>query len=156
MLYIIIDLSCYTGLCFICLFLYVTVYQLYLGDWRGDYHLKVGTGMYRGHDPLFSGQSALPTLSIFHQCAAHVPPMLHFQPCFLKNFSSPVAILNFHSKDPHFSRKTIDPTFWKPARHIKKKKKNYWVPSRIGDCSICKHLDANVTDFFYKLWWSAY
>ena len=29
--------------------------------------------MCRGHDPLFSGQSTLPSLPIYHQCAAHVP-----------------------------------------------------------------------------------
>ena len=36
-----------------------------------------GMGMCRGHDPLFSGQSALPSLPISLQYAVHVPP--HFQ-----------------------------------------------------------------------------
>ena len=30
-----------------------------------------GMGMCRGHDPLFSGQSALPSLPIYHQCAPY-------------------------------------------------------------------------------------
>ena len=32
--------------------------------------------MCRGHDPLFSGKSALPSLPIYHQCATHVPPLI--------------------------------------------------------------------------------
>ena len=39
----------------------------------GALPLKGGTGMCRGHDHLFSGQSTLPSLPIYHQCAAHVP-----------------------------------------------------------------------------------
>ena len=76
--------------------------------------------MYRGHDHLFSfsGQSALHSLTIYHQCAAHVPPIfnfykiLHFQPCFGQNFSSQDT--NFCSpKTPHFSSKihSLYPTF---------------------------------------------
>ena len=32
--------------------------------------------MCRGHDPLFSGQSEIPSLPIYYQCAAHImcPP----------------------------------------------------------------------------------
>ena len=37
--------------------------------------LEGGTGMYRGHDPLFSGQWGLPSLPISHQCTAHAPPI---------------------------------------------------------------------------------
>ena len=39
----------------------------------GALPLEGGIGMCRGHDPLFSGQLALPSLPICHQCAAHVP-----------------------------------------------------------------------------------
>ena len=42
------------------------------GGGGGALTLESGTGMCRGHDPLFSGQSALPSLPIYHQCA-------HFQ-----------------------------------------------------------------------------
>ena len=58
----------------------------------GALTLEGGTGMCRGHDPLFSGQLALPGLPICHQCAALMPPfsifrkMLHFQPCFSSKF----------------------------------------------------------------------
>ena len=44
--------------------------------------------MCRGDDPLFLGQSALPSLPIHHQCAVYMPPLLiirkilHFWPCF--------------------------------------------------------------------------
>ena len=38
--------------------------------------LESGMGMCRGHDPLFSGHSALLSLPIYHQCAAHVPPSI--------------------------------------------------------------------------------
>ena len=44
--------------------------------------VTVDLTMCRGHDYPFSGQSALPSLPIYHQCAAHVP--LHFQ--FLDKF----------------------------------------------------------------------
>ena len=40
----------------------------------GALPLESGTGMCHSHDPLSSGQPALPSLSIFHQCAVHVPP----------------------------------------------------------------------------------
>ena len=46
----------------------------------GHYHLKVvrvcAADHDRDHDPLFSRQSALPGLLIYHQCAAQCP---HFQ-----------------------------------------------------------------------------
>ena len=38
--------------------------------------LEGGVGC--GHDPLFSGHSALPSLPIYHQCAAHVPLIFNF------------------------------------------------------------------------------
>ena len=40
----------------------------------GTIALKGGEGMCHGHDPLFLGQSTLPSLPIYHQCAAHVAP----------------------------------------------------------------------------------
>ena len=42
--------------------------------------------------PLFSGQSVLPSLPNYHQCAVHVPPFSNFrkilncQPCFWSKF----------------------------------------------------------------------
>ena len=82
---------------------------------------KGGMGMCRSHDPLFSGQSALPSLPIYHHCAALVPP--HFQ--ILERFSIFSLVLVkistlktqifkiFVPKTPHFSRKirSLDPTF---------------------------------------------
>ena len=44
----------------------------------GALSLESGTGMCQSHDPLFSGQSALRSLPIYHQYAAHVPPILIF------------------------------------------------------------------------------
>ena len=41
---------------------------------RGALPLEGGMGMCHGQAPLFAGQSALHSLPIFHQCAAHVPP----------------------------------------------------------------------------------
>ena len=39
---------------------------------QGALLLESGTGKCCGHDPLFSGQSAvLPSLSFYHECAAH-------------------------------------------------------------------------------------
>ena len=61
---------------------------------RGALTLERGMGMCCVHDPLFSGQSPLPSPPIDHQCAALVPPFsifkkfLHFQPCFGQNLSS--------------------------------------------------------------------
>ena len=76
---------------------------------RGALTLESGTGICRGHDPLFSGQSAPHILPIYHQCAAHVSPFqflekkMHFQPCFGQNCSSQDAnFLNFRSQDPSF------------------------------------------------------
>ena len=40
-----------------------------------------GTVMCHGHE-LFSGQSVLPSLPIFHQCATHVPPIFKFYKTF--------------------------------------------------------------------------
>ena len=85
-----------------------------IGRWYRDVH---------DHHPIFQGQSALPTCSlpIFHQWAAQVPPfsifknILHFQPCFWKQFQlSRCKISEFSlPRHPYFSWKTssLDPTF---------------------------------------------
>ena len=95
--------------------------------------MESGTGMCRGHDPLFSGQSALPSLPIYHQCAAHVPPHFKFLDKFCifslvfgQNFSSHDANFpNFHSQDPLFFKENPlpRPYFWKLVRHTPTKKK---------------------------------
>ena len=73
--------------------------------------LERGKGMCRSHDPLFSGQSPLPSPPNYRQCAALVPlssmfrKFLYFQPCFGQNFSS---------LDPNFSKFSfLRPLFFK-------------------------------------------
>ena len=92
---------------------------------EGVLTLESGTGMCRSHEPLFSGQSALPSLPIYHQCIVHVPP--HFQ--FLEKFCifslvlAKISALKvqifqiFVPKTPHFSReiRSLDPTFGNPC-----------------------------------------
>ena len=64
---------------------------------------------------IFSGQSALPSLSIYHQCAAQfVEKILHFQPYCCQNFSSKdTNFSNFPFRTHHFSSKicSLDSTF---------------------------------------------
>ena len=48
------------------------------GRWGGGEGALGDIIMCRSHDPLFSGQLALPSLLISHQCAAHVPPIFKF------------------------------------------------------------------------------
>ena len=48
----------------------------------GTLPLEGGTGMCHSHDLLFSGQSALPSLPINHQFAAHASPILNFKKDF--------------------------------------------------------------------------
>ena len=49
------------------------------GSWPGGaLTLERGMGMCCGHDPLFSGQSPLPSLPIYRQCAALVTPVFNF------------------------------------------------------------------------------
>ena len=120
----------------------VTLYIL-ISRYRGALTLESGMGMCRGHDPLFSGQSALPSLPIYHQCAAHVPPssifskILHFQSCFGQNFSSQdTNFPNFCLQDPSFLKENPlpRPYFWKPRWKplwhtlTKKKKKTMSTP----------------------------
>ena len=87
--------------------------------------------MCRGHDPLFSGQSALLSLPIYHHCAALMPPFsnfrkkINFQPCFGQNFSSQDANFpNFCSLASFFKENPLPrPYFWKPVWHTPTKKK---------------------------------
>ena len=63
-----------------------SLYKLYsslVQRYRGTLTLERGMGMCRGHDPLFSGHSPLPSPQIYRQCAALVPPVFNFQ----KNFA---------------------------------------------------------------------
>ena len=62
----------------------------------GHYYKKGGMGMCRGHDPHFSGQSALPSLPNYHQCAAHVPPFSIF--AFSALFLAKISALIFQGK----------------------------------------------------------
>ena len=76
--------------------------------------------MCHGHDPLFSGQSALPRIPIYWHCAALVPPFSNFRKISI--FSLVLVKISalktqifqiFVPKTPHFSRKirSLDPTF---------------------------------------------
>ena len=98
----------------------------------GALTLERGMGICRGHDPLFSDQSPLPS----HKFTVNVPLLcplfsifrkfLHFQPCFGQNSSS---------LDPNFSKFSfLRPLFFKknplprpyilkPAWHTSTKKK---------------------------------
>ena len=107
--------------------------------------MEGGTGMCCGHDPFFQAsqrfRSALPSLPIYHQCAAHVLPapfqflekFCIFSLVFGQNFSSHDAkCLNFLFQDPSFFKENPlpRPYFWKPVRHIcAKKKKRMSAPS---------------------------
>ena len=105
----------------------------------GALTLERGMGMCRGHDPLFLGQSPLPSPPIYPQFTVNVPlsyplfsifrKFLHFQPCFGQNSSSlDLNFWKFRSQDPHFLRKirSLDPTFWNP-RGTRPPKKS-WMP----------------------------
>ena len=128
------------------------LFDPYIEEWwpwgEGALTLESGTGMCHSHDPFFLGQSALPSLPIYHQCAAHVPPppfsisskILHFQLCFGQNFSSQDAIFpNFRSQDPHFPRKicSLDPILEIPLWHMPIKKKLCAPLGRWPQCVFC-------------------
>ena len=107
----------------------------------GALPLEGRMGMCRGHDPLFSGQSALPSLPIYHQCTVHVPPFSIFRKfCIFslvlgQNFSSQdPKFLNFCSQDPSVFKENplLRPYFWKPLRHIPTKKKKLSAPPPPG------------------------
>ena len=81
-------------------------------------------GMCQGHDPLFSGQWALPSLPIYHQCTAHVPPFSFLEKfCIFSLFLAKITALKmqisqiFVPMTPHFSRKicSLDPIFGNPC-----------------------------------------
>ena len=85
--------------------------------------------------------SALPSIPIYHQFTAHVPPFsilrkfLHFQPCFVQNFSSQDENFpNFHSQDPSFFKENPlpRPYFWKPVWHTPTNKKSSASPPSIA------------------------
>ena len=98
----------------------------------GALTLEMGTGMCRGHDPLFSGQSPLPSLPIYRQCSALETPFsifrkfLHFQPCFGQNSSSLDPFFSKFSlpRPPFFKENPLPrPYILKPAWHTSTKKK---------------------------------
>ena len=102
----------------------------------GALTLERGMGMCRGHDPLFSGQSPLPSPPIYHQCAAVVPPFsifrkfLHFQPCFGQNSSclNPKFFKFSFPRPPFFKENSLPrPYILKPMWHTHTLKKS-WVP----------------------------
>ena len=108
--------------------------------------MESGTGMCRGHDPLFSDQLALSSLSIYRQCAAYVPPIFNFQKlCIFSLVLAKISALKtqtfeiFVPKTPHFSRKicSLDATFGNlcgtyPQK--KKKRKKLRVPPPTLGC----------------------
>ena len=86
--------------------------------------------MFRCHDPLFSGQSALPSLPIYAPLTCRRFQLLEKKCIFSlvlgQNLSSQDAkFLNFRTQDPLFFKENPlpRPQFWKPARHIPTKKK---------------------------------
>ena len=99
----------------------------------GALTLERGMGMCRGHDPLFSGQSPLPSPPIYRQCAALVPSVLIFLEnfCIFNHVLAKILALktqifpNFRSQDPHFLKENPlpRPYILKPAWHIPTKKK---------------------------------
>ena len=109
--------------------------------------MEGGTDIHRGHDPLFSGQSVLLNLPIYHLKIVHCSytPIFNFRQIlhnytliFGQNFNSQDTIfLNFRSQDPLFFKQNPlpRPFFWKSVRHIprlptqtKKKKKIDCLP----------------------------
>ena len=116
--------------------------------------------MCRGHDPLFSGQSALPSLPIYHHCAALMPQFsnfrkkFNFKPCFGQNFSSQDANFpNFRSLDPSFFKENPlpRPYFWKPVWHIPTQKKVECPPPPRGLqlCILAPTKDTGVSAAWY-------
>ena len=101
-----------------------TLYLFVQDSLLGGLTLERGMGMCRSHDPLFSGQSPLPSLPIYRQMHCSCDP--RFQ--FLENvwiFSHVLAKILALSLDPNFSKfslpktpifsrkiRSLDPTFW--------------------------------------------
>ena len=95
--------------------------------------LKGDKGMCRRHDPLFSGQSALPSLPICHKCIALVPPICNFRKtCFWPKFQLKTQNFRiFAPKTPHFFQGKPAPKtllLETPEAHIHKKKKKVECP----------------------------
>ena len=59
-----------------------SLYVMWADPGGGALTLERGMGMCRGHDPLFSDQSPLPSLPIYRQCAALVPLVFNFKKFF--------------------------------------------------------------------------
>ena len=113
----------------------------------GALTLESGMGMCRGHDPLFSGQSALASLPIYLQCAAQVPPfsVSRKKVCIFSLVLAKISTLKmqiFVPKTPHFSRKicSLDPTFGNLCgTHLPKQKLRASPPPlRMTSCPFLK------------------
>ena len=98
----------------------------------GALTLERGMGMCRGHDPLFSGQSPLPSPPIYLNAPLLCPlfsifrKFLHFQPCFGQNSSSldPNFSKFSFSRPPFFQENPLPrPYILKPAWYTPTKKK---------------------------------
>ena len=112
---------------------------------------------YRSHDPFFffffSGQSALPSLPIFHQFAAHVPHIfnfrknLHLQSCFGPKFQfSRCKMSQFLLLRPLIFKKkkhSLDSTFGNPRGTYSSKKLS--APSR----GVTLYESLTVSNLFY-------
>ena len=79
--------------------------------------------------PPFSGRSALSSLPIYRQCAAHVPPIFNFWKCFciLSLILVKILALNCSKfsfpRPPFFQENPLSrPYFWKPVWHTFTKK----------------------------------
>ena len=66
--------------------------------------------------PLLSGQSALPSIPIYHQCTTHVPPIFKFQKNFVfsaqllaKISALQMQIFQFCFQDPSFFKENLLP-----------------------------------------------
>ena len=99
-------------------------------------------------DPLFSGQSPLPSLPIYCQCVLLWPPFsifrkfLNFQPNFGQNFSSldPNFSKSSFPRHPFFKENPLPrPYILKPAWHTSTKKKLSAPSSPPGEL-LCKEL----------------
>ena len=89
----------------------------------GALPLEGGTGMFRGRDPLFSCQSTLPSLPIYHQYTAMI---FNFQKknafsalFFLTSSSQGTKFPNFVPKTPHFQGKPALQTLLLETRAFK-------------------------------------
>ena len=112
------------------------------GHGVGALTLEGGTGMCRGHDPIFSGQSALLSLPIHPQCTIHMPRIFHlkkksaFSALFWPKFQLLQLLRHkffqiFVPKTSHFFKENPlpRPYFWKPVWHTPTKKKVECPPS---------------------------